>query len=284
MDWNGLQFLLALAQYKTLPRAAEALGVNRTTVSRRIEQMETDLEVRLVDKVGRELTLTTAGQEAVSAAELIEGEVQSLQRSVLGRDQQFSGEIRVTLTQGIGCLLAPYLARFQSEYPDILLDLHVTNAWEDLQLLESDVALRFTTHPPEQLIGRLIARPKMAIYAGRDLADRMAEVEEFDFVGTYVTGEIPDLGAGKKMRRMIYTNSIDVAKELVAAGRGVTQIPCYMAEEDPRLVRISATQSDPLPEIWLLYHPRLRSQPRIRKFTEYLMACFEELKPAIEAG
>ncbi len=284
MDWNGLQFLLALAQYKTLPRAAEALGVNRTTVSRRIEQMEAALEVRLVDKTGRELALTTAGQEAVAAAELIEGEVQSLQRSVLGRDQQLSGEIRVTLTQGIGCLLAPYLARFQTEYPDILLDLHVTNASEDLQLLESDIALRFTTHPSEQLIGRLLARPKMAIYAGQELARRLPEVEEVEFVSTYVTAEMPDLGAGKKIHRVIYTNSIDVAKELVAAGRGVTQIPCYMAEDDPRLVRISATQSDPLPEIWLLYHPRLRTQLRIRRFTEYLVACFEELKPAIEAG
>ena len=84
--WIGMisNYLLALSHHRTLPLAAEVLGVNRTTVSRRIEQLETELGVRLVEKVGRDLALTTAGLEAVSAAEMIEGEVHNLERSVFG--------------------------------------------------------------------------------------------------------------------------------------------------------------------------------------------------------
>lgn len=284
MDWNDLQYLLALSHHRTLPLAAEVLGVNRTTVSRRIEQLETELGVRLVEKVGRDLALTTAGLEAVSAAEMIEGEVHNLERSVFGRDQELIGEIRITMTQGIGRLLAPELARFQDQFPDIVLDISITNAAEDLDLMESDIALRFTTRPPDRLIGRLVARPTMAFYASNQIAEQFVHLEEVELISTHVTDLIPNPGMVKKFRKVVRTNSIDVAMELVASGRGVTQIPCYMAEGDARLTRVSDTQSDPMSELWLLYHPRMRSQPRIRKFVEFVMATFEDLKPRMEAG
>lgn len=284
MDWNDLQYLLALAHNRTLPEAAEVLGVNRTTVSRRIEQLEQQLGVTLVEKIGRDLALTAAGHEAVAAAELIEGEIHTLERSVFGRDRELSGEIRVTMTEGIGCLLAPHLSRFQDQFPDIVLDISVTNASADLELMESDVAIRFTVSPPERLVGRLISRPTRAVYASRPLAQKLDSLDELDLISTHVTAWRPSSALGKPLRKVIRTNSIEVAKELVAAGKGVTQIPCYMAEDDERLVRISDTEIDQMPELWLLYHPRLRSQLRIRKFVQYLVESFETLRPAMEAS
>ena len=87
----------------------------------------------------------------------------------------------------------------------------------------------------------------------------------------------------KKFRKVVRTTSVEVARELVAASRGVTQIPCYMAERDARLTRISDTRNDPMSEIWLLYHPRLRAQLRIKKFAEFVAAAFDRLKPKIQA-
>jgi DNA-binding transcriptional LysR family regulator len=284
MDWNDLKYLMALSHQHTLPAAAEALGVNRTTVSRRIEQLESDLGVRLVEKVGRDLTLTAAGKDAVASAEQIDGELQNLERSVFGRDQALSGVIRLTATQGIACLLAPYLVEFQNDYPDVRLDISVTNAKEDLELMESDIALRITNSPPESLIGRVVASPMTATYASRSIAARWQTMDELDFVSSVVSDSYPGVDVGKSLKNVMYTNSMDLIKELVAAGKGVSRIPCYLAEGDQRLVRIGGAHKDPMAEIWLLYHPRLRSQLRIRRFVEYLVKAFEQLRPIIEAN
>lgn len=279
MNWSDLQHLLALAHHQTLPKAAEALGVNRTTVSRRIEQLEVDLGVKLVEKVGRDLALTSAGHDAVAAAEVIDGELHGLERRVFGRDRQLAGVIKLTLTPGIGCLLAPYLAAFQSDYPEVTLDISVTNLAEDLELMESDIALRFTSRPPETLVGRKIGRPVTALYACRTLAENLPDLEEVEVISTHVTDLVADANIEKKVKKVIRTNSIDLAKELVAAGKGISHLPCYLVEGDARLVRVSGTREQVMPELWLLYHPRLRTQLRVRRFTDYLVQSFEELAP-----
>lgn len=284
MNWQDLQHLLALSHYGSLPAAAEALGVNRTTVSRRILQLERELGVRLVEKVGRDLILTEAGRETVGTAELIEGEVHTLERRVFGRDEALSGRVRLAVTSGIGCLLAPYFSQFQAAYPEIFLEISASDRQEDLELMEADVAIRFTTRPPEGLIGRLIGRPTTAIYASKSLAARLDKLDSVNAIGSHVSASITEADLGKTLDRRISTDSIDVAKALVVEGQGVSQFPCYMVEGDDRLTRIGPSRRDRLPELWLLYHPRLRSQLRVRRFVEFLLETFEALKPAIEAA
>lgn len=276
MDWTNLQHLLALSREETLPAAAEALGVNRTTVARRIERLEEQLGVRLVEKVGRDLTLTAAGREAVAAAETIEGEFHHLERQVFGRDQKLAGVIRLTLTQGIAILLAPYLADFHDEHPDLMLELSVTNSPESLELMEADVALRMTTQPPLGLVGKKIARPMTALYASRELAASTDTFGDVDRIRNTIFDRNSEASGG------VRTNSVDLTLEMIALGKGVSHIPCYMGELDPRVTRISEPTNDVLPEIWLLYHPRSRAQIRIRRFVDHLIAAFEELRPRIE--
>ena len=117
LDWNDLHHLYALAKHGSLPGAAEAINVNRTTVARRITQLETALGTKLVERMGRDLVLTDAGREAAASAEIIDGEFQSLQRRVFGRDQQLAGAIRVTVTPAIGNLIARQLAQVTALHP-----------------------------------------------------------------------------------------------------------------------------------------------------------------------
>ncbi len=282
-DWNDLQFLLALSRAGNLPAAAELLDVNRTTVARRIESLEAELGVHLVVKVGRDLALTPAGHEAVSAAELVDGELHQLERQVYGRDQSLSGLIRITLTEGIGCLIAPQLTRFQTDHPDITLEISASNAPEDLELMEADVALRFTTKPPETLIGRRIGRPRLALYVAHGLAQQIRSQPSVDYITTTISEMLRGSDTRLPLKTVMRTNSVFLSRELVLAGKGVAWLPCYMAEGDKRLVRVSDTRQDHLPEIWLLYHPRLRSQLRIRRFVEFIIETFESLSPVLDA-
>ncbi len=295
LDWNDLQHLLALAQHSSLPQAADALGVNRTTVARRIQHLEDALGAKLVERIGRDLVLTDAGREAAASAEIIEGECQNLQRRVFGRDQQLAGAIRLTLTPAIGVMLAPQLARFGAQHPELVLEVSSTNATEDLEMMESDVALRLTNKPPENLVGRRLAKPMMGVYASHATAAKLPQMEEVESAALFV-GRGSGAFRGDSLRRWIneatdaevklamQSNSTDLIKEFVVAGNGVAVLPCYVGEADSRLERIGGTRPEGFGELWLLYHPRLRRLHRFRAFTEYLVEEFERLRPLFEGN
>ena len=289
MNWHDLQHLLALSEHKTLPKAAEAMRVNRTTVSRHIANLETRLNAKLVEKIGRDLALTQSGHEVVSTAQIIEGELQNLERLVFGRDQELAGIIRVTATPVIATMLAGEIAQFGLSHPDLVLEVSATHAIEDLELMESDIAIRFTTNPPANLIAHRIAEPMAAIYASSKQATQLESLDHIDYVdvnlGTrnrdriqeWITNEFV-----KKESLVSRTNSMDLAIQLVAAGRGVAVLPCYAADGNSNLVRVSKRRSDILPPVWMLYHPRHRTSARIRAMMEHFVKAFDDLKPMFD--
>ena len=293
MDWNDLQHLFALAKYNTLPHAADSLRVNRTTIARRIARLEEALGAKLVERIGRDLVLTDAGREAAASAEIIDGEFQNLQRRLFGRDQQLAGAIRLTLTPAIGNLIAPQLARFCGQHPELLLEVSSTNATEDLEMMESDVALRLTSKPPENLVGRRLATPMVGIYASHATVAELQTQGTVEVVSmftssgkTLFSGESIDAwirdSIGSATKAAMHSNSTDLIREYVAASRGVAVLPCYVGECDDRLARIGETRQESFAELWLLYHPRLRRLHRFRAFTEYLVDEFEHLRPLFE--
>jgi DNA-binding transcriptional LysR family regulator len=285
LDWQDLQFLMAFAQTSSMAQAAESLDVNRTTVTRRLENLEKSLGTKLVERVGRGLELTEAGHEALAAAELIQGEIQSLERNVSGRDQRIAGVIKVTATARIATIIGPDLAQFCEIYPDVLLDVSVSNAPVALEIMEADVAIRLTSNPTESLIGRKIAEPATALYADPETARRLPQLSEVNYISSALDGAVSDYlcrDLGIKPILAMKTNSMDLLKQLVAAGRGVASIPCYVAEGEPGLVRVSEPWRNGMPDLWLLYHPRLKRLERGRVFTKFLIDVFERIRPRLE--
>src|SRR4030095_11822621 len=135
LDWSDLQHFLALATTDSLPKAAERLGVNRTTIARRIAELESAFGTSLFERRGRNLTLTQSGREVLAVAEGVDGALQGLGRRVFGRDARLEGAIRVTATSGIAKLLAADFGTFMQTHPHVLLEVNVTNALEDLELM-----------------------------------------------------------------------------------------------------------------------------------------------------
>jgi len=293
MDWDDLQHLFALAKRGTLPEAASNRQVNRTTIARRIARLEETLGAKLVERIGRDLVLTDAGREAAASAEIIDGEFHNLKRRLFGRDQQLAGAIRLTLTPAIGTLIAPKLAEFCAMHGELLLEISSTNATEDLEMMESDVALRLTSKPPENLVGRRLAGLRIGIYASHQTASELAKQNITEVVSLFTAaGRTPfdndeiaswvSESLGTRTKDAMQTNSTDLMREYVAAGKGVAVLPCYVGECDSRLTRIGNTHHESVSELWLLYHPRLRRLHRFRAFTEYLIAEFEHLRPLFE--
>ncbi len=281
--WTDLQYFRALATEGSLPKAAEKLGVNRTTITRHVANLEASLGTTLFERRGRNLVLTPAGQEAMTASDRVDGEIVALTRQVFGRDRKLEGAIRITATSAMAKLIAPELAAFGAQHPGIVLDVMVSNTNVDLDLMEADLAIRLTRKPPENLIGRKLADINSALYVA---ADRKFDLGANDvpYVGWNAEREAPNwVRATVPGARVVATgNFVDVIGELVAVGVGFAEIPCYAAQTDARLKRVSEPTSHRFGAAWLLYNPQLRGVHRIAALVDHLSAVFERLRATIE--
>src|SRR5262245_44529520 len=165
IEWDDLRFVLAVAAEGSLAGAARVLGVNHTTVLRRVNAFEERLGVRLFERLPAGYTLTTEGAELIEAARLMEDTVTSLERRLVGRDRKLAGTIRVTTTDTLaGSILPGILADFRRQHPGIALELATSNMVVSLSKRAADVAIRPAENPPEALVGRRVSSVAFALY------------------------------------------------------------------------------------------------------------------------
>jgi DNA-binding transcriptional LysR family regulator len=272
-----LPLVLALSREKTLAGAAERLGVDLSTVFRRLNALETRLQVRLFDRSTRGYQLTAAGERAASAAERVETELLALDREISGRDQQLSGVLRVTASETLSYAVLPdLLAKFQSVHPLIRVVLTIDNRVMDLSRREADVALRVRRPLDADLFGRMLTGIAWAFYGPRDGATPLRrDGRAFNFARHTVIGwDEPAriiaadwLSAHVPPERIgLRANSLVHQLRAAAAGLGIALLPCYLGDADPAVRRISGVLPDLQSELWIVTHQDLKNTARIRAF------------------
>lgn len=272
-----LPLILALSRERTLAGAAEALDVDLSTVFRRLNALETRLRVRLFDRSTRGYQLTSAGERAASAAERVESELIALDREISGRDQQLSGVLRVTASETLSHAVLPQLfSRFRALHPRIQLVLGIDNRVLDLSRREADVALRVRRPNDSGLFGRRLTGIAWAFYGPADTPSNLRrEGKGFNFSrhvvigwdepGRIIAGEW--IAAHVPVERIAYrSNSLVNQLMAVRAGVGIAVLPCYLADRDDRVRRISGVLPDLASELWIVTHQDLKNTARIRAF------------------
>lgn len=277
MDANDLSLVLALSRERTLASAAEKLGVDLSTVFRRLNALESRLEVRLFDRSARGYQLTSAGELAASAAERVETELLALDREITGRDQQLSGVVRVTASETFSyAVLPPLFAQFHALHPRIRVVLSIDNRVMDLSRREADVALRVRRPVDPDLFGRKLTDVAWAFYAARDGAVNLRkDGRGFNFSKHTVLGwDEPAriiaaewIAANVPPDRITFrSNSLVNQLMAVAAGLGIALLPCYLGDRDERVRRVSGVVPDLSSELWIVTHQDLKNTARIRAF------------------
>lgn len=280
-NWDDLRFFLALARHGRLASAGEALGVNHTTVFRRLAALEERLGTRLFDRGADGHHLTAAGEEMRVVAEEIEDRVFGLDRQVLGRDQELRGVIRVTTADSTHAIARAFRG-FLREHPGVTLEVVVDNRVLSLHRREADVALRAGGRPTEpDVVARQIGAISWAVYAGAGyLADnprprRARDLDRCELVtGDASFAHVPAqqwLAAHAPHGRVRYraSNMFDQVRA-IAAGIGVGVAPCPLADEEPALTRLFTPAGIDAEPLWLIYHGDLRQTARVRAFIDYL--------------
>jgi DNA-binding transcriptional LysR family regulator len=158
MNWDDLRYILAIARAGTLAAAARQLGVNQTTVTRRLAAAEAAMGARLFERVEARLYPTKAGETAIARAAQVEAEVRALESGITHDDAAPAGLVRLTAVPIlVNRFIIPALPRFHATYPRIELELIAEARNVSLSRREADIALRLA-RPEQGGIGAHAAR------------------------------------------------------------------------------------------------------------------------------
>ncbi len=272
-------------------RAAAALKVNHTTVSRRLRGLEGRLGSRLVQRTPDGYALTDDGEVIFASGEVIERELEIAAQRVQGSDDSLSGKVRITLTDLLLDLTGSALQALLEEHPGLELEISVGTELVDLSRRDADIALRFSPGPPEDLVGRRLGRMPAAIYAAKKLG---LDAEPVDLSQVpWIRWQEPWRQARQETwpdehypeaRVAARVDSYTALEQLVALGAGVGILTPWSADNRDDLVRLCEPIDELGIDLWVLIHPDLRGVRRIRSVTDALASAmrhhFEHLKPA----
>lgn len=279
-SWDDLRVMLAAAQEGTVTAAGRRLGVDPTTVTRRLRALEERLGTRLFQRISGGIELTARGRLYVAAAQDIEDRVFALDRSTQEHDE-LQGPLRLAIPELLAYHWMPALVAFVKANPALELQIATGYHMHDLDRREADVAVRYVVEPPEHLVGRRLSRVALAVYAGATLDD--VDLEEVPWIGwdprEGVPDTAPDLRVGGEPQ--LYVSDYLSLLAAVRHGAGSTVLPCIVGDVEPGLTRRTppALQRQWL---WVLTHPDLRRSPKVRVLMSELSGLVDAQRAALE--
>ncbi|MCU0701222.1 MAG: LysR family transcriptional regulator [Myxococcaceae bacterium] len=282
MNWDDLRFVGAVASHGSLLKAAKALGVQHTTVGRRVEAAERALGVRLFVRTSAGLVLTAEGQRLVAPLEQVEEAVNALERrAVAGRDE-LTGNVRVTAPETFGAAwLAPRLAVLARRHPGLAIDLNPTGEVLSLDRRQAELAVRFFRSTQKDLVVRRVGTVAHGLYAARSHLARqpfrsVKELAQRPLLST--SPGAPETAWLERLSgnaRPAFVSTLSLALlEAARAGAGIAVLPRYLGDAHPELMHLPMPD-EPSEPVWLTVHRDLRTTPRVRAVLEFLVEHFE---------
>jgi DNA-binding transcriptional LysR family regulator len=278
-DWDNLRYFLALVDAGTLSGAARTLGVEHTTISRRIDALEASLTLRLFDRFQKGWSLTPDGVGLIPHARRAEQEIQGLMRAAAG-SVTVSGVVRISAPPALAAyLLAPNLKDALHRLPDIEVELLAESRETDLMRREADIALRFRRPTAPGLAVRALSTIEYGLYASaKYLSERSPPQWEFLGYNDSLSEAPQQLWLDKlrgQRRYRLRSNNLGALCEAAVAGVGVAVLPHYLSRLLTRLVRVE-TESCPVKrKLWIVMHQDVRRAARVRAVADELIALFD---------
>ncbi|PWU29940.1 LysR family transcriptional regulator [Pseudomonas sp. RW407] len=292
LSWDDLRIVKAIGEGGSLVAAAAALGLNHSTVSRRLAALEGTLGVALFDRRRSGYAPTAAGAELVELGARLEQDIFSVARRVSSPAQGYKGDLRVTTSDALLLdFLTPIIAGFQAANPEIHIEVLVSNQPLNLARGDSDVAFRATLVPPENLFGRKVATVAWAIYGRRvDYVGHSPALDELwqrqwvsygrGLAGLRAYGFVEQRVAPQRIGYR--SDSVAGVAAAIAAGMGIGFLPCMHGDLVPGLVRISPVQPEVHDELWVLTHPDIRKSGRVYAFLTHCAEAIVRQRDFIE--
>lgn len=284
--WDDVRVLLALHEHQSLSAAAQELGVNASTVGRRLEALETELDVSLFDRTREGVRPTAAVEALLAPARELEHAAADFGRAASGFERVAQGVVRVTAPPGIAQLmLAPHLPKLLKSHPGIRIHLDSSIGYADLTRRDADIAIRGRRPTTGDLVARSLGESRPDILAAPRYAKQLGCLSNVDDARWIDWGEslahiAPARWVAKHVnadRVVLRTNGIASQLAAARAGLGVVLLTQSVAKAAGlRVVELSSQLRSQLDkessdQLWLVGHRALRQVPRVAAVWDFLL-------------
>lgn len=285
--WDDARVLLALYRGKTLSAAAKSLGLDPSTVGRRVDAIEHALGARLFDRTPDGAMPTVVTEELVPYAEAMERAALELAGGAQTFEREIEGVVRVSAPPGVAeLILTPLLPALRAKHPRLRMDLDVRIGYVDLARREADLALRTMRPEHGDLVSTRLAQAISVPFAQRALAKQLGNVRDPAALAWITYGhELSHLDEARWVSKLVpeksialRTNSFTAQIAALEAGFGVALMTEPLVAMRPNLAQLSFTRAaaahlPPYPEgaLWLVAHRALHGVPRVAAVWDFLI-------------
>ena len=291
-DWNQVRSFLATAEEGSFSAAARVLEQTQPTVGRQVAALEQSLGVRLFERVGKSLNLTTAGAELLVHVRDMADVANRISLTATRQSQTVEGQVRITASDVMSAYqLPPILRQIRLAAPRLEIDVVAANDLRDIQRREADIAIRHVRPTQPDLIAKLVGEATAHFYAassylvqvGRPKSE--AELAKLEFVGF---GDVDAMigflnPAGIAVTRQNFrmgSKSGIVSWEMVRQGLGVTVMSDDVAAMTTGIERVLPEREPFKFPVWLATHSELITARRIRLVFDLLAEQLSNRTPA----
>lgn len=278
VGWDDLRILLAVVQDTSIRGAAVRLGLNASTVSRRVAALEAALGTKLFERHPTGLFLTSAGEEATRFGAQLEEELRELRLRLAQHETELSGLLRITSAEILAMTSARLVGEFVREHPKISVDLRVSDAMVSVEKHEVDIAIRVADEPGETLVGRRVGRVAVGLFASKDYVrerGRKLSSLEHRFVEwprgvehkpafRWLDRQYPERTAS------VRASSASAVLTCVRAGMGIAPLGLSQGSAESDLVLLQRLPEECSTAVWLLTHRDMRATARVRAALDFL--------------
>jgi DNA-binding transcriptional LysR family regulator len=294
IDWDDLRYLLAVAREGSTLAAARALGVNQSTVQRRLTALEEQLGRSLAHRNATGYRLTEFGETLLPYARSVEDAVFSLERRVEGFGANIAGTVRLTCPEPVmpRLIASGILDRFHACYPAIRVEFATADRYLDLWRGEADVALRSGEPEDPRLVGRKVADSIWAVYGSHDYIQRHGRPTSVESLVDHPLVGFDGSMTGHRANKWLSTvapgatiaarnSSVLGVLSAVKSGVGVAPLPTTIADPEDTLEQVLPPVLDLSRGWYLLTHPELRHEPRVAAFFDFMIGELPALRAVL---
>lgn len=298
VDWDKLRIFHAVAEAGSLTRAGEQLHLSQSAVSRQIRALEESLDTTLFRRHARGLILTEQGELLFDATRMMTKRLDTTEARIRDSEDEICGELRVTTTTGFGTLwLAPRLPRLYARYPNLKLDVILSEQVLDLPMREADLAIRMKEPSQADLVRRKLIDVRMRLYAsrsyleGHDMPASPADLVRYRVISQ--TPATPQVRAGADFTAALLAgapnshlrmNNYFGILQAVIHGLGIGVLPDYVTVDFPDLVNVLPEAESASIPVYLAYAEELRQSRRVGAFRDFVVEEIGVLRRQMETA
>jgi DNA-binding transcriptional LysR family regulator len=286
LKWDDVRLFLALCRSRTVSEAGRALGVDSSTVSRRLGALEQVLAASLFDRGHEGISATKAAEDLLPVAEEMEAVMLRFASAAEGLEREVSGLVRIACPPDVAdVVVAPLLRELFARHPALRIEIAPGEAVIDLARREADLALRTVRPTQGDLVVTRLTSVRWVVVASSELAKTLGELRAWHDAPWVGWGErLSQIGPArwlathaKTVVPIVVSDSMKVQLAVVGAGVGVTLVPEPSAEYYGLVpVKLApALHADaaewPTNELFLVTHRALRDVPRVRAVWDLLL-------------